>query len=284
MLIINGRKIAAGIIHNLKSEVAALPFQPVFCDILVGRNPVSAQYVNVKAKKAESIGVRFLRAEFADEIGTENLVREIKKINQTPNLCGLIVQLPLPSGIDRRQVLDAIDPKLDVDCIGRQRSAAFYGGDLEIVPPTAAAVVKILDALQLDLTSKHILVVGQGELVGRPVAFLLQHRLAAAGTPSSRINIADIHTKNTSELMKDADIIISATGRPKLITGEKIKPGAIIIDAGVAEDGGLIVGDVDFESVKNVAGAVSPVPGGVGPVTVAMLLNNVVKVAKYEQE
>lgn len=288
MLIIDGRKIAYEIISNLKSEVAALPVQPVFCDILVGRNPVSAQYVDLKAKKAESVGIKFLRADFKENIATADLIKEIQKLNQAENMCGLIVQLPLPPALDRRAVLDAIDPSIDVDCIGQSRSGKFYGGDMEIVPPTAAAVMQILDSLRLDLASKNILVVGQGELVGRPVAFLLKQRIIAFADDSALpdtavmpgINVADINTKNTLELMKNADVIISAAGQPKLITAEKIKPGAVVIDAGAAEDGGEIVGDVDFASVENIASAVSPVPGGVGPVTVAMLLKNVVQVAK----
>lgn len=272
-MIIDGRKIASNIISNLKSEVAALPVQPVFCDILVGRNPVSAQYVDLKAKKAESIGIKFLRAEFKENIATADLIKEIQKLNQAENMCGLIVQLPLPPALDRRAVLDAIDPSIDVDCIGQSRSGKFYAGDLEIVPPTAAAVMQILESLRLDLKTKNILILGQGALVGKPVTFLLQSR-------NLTVNIADINTTNTEELMQAADIIISGTGRPKLITVDKIKTGCVIVDAGTAEDGGEIVGDVDFESVKNVASAISPVPGGVGPVTVAMLLSNVVKVAK----
>ena len=274
--IIDGRKIASDIISKLKVEVAALPFAPVFCDVLVGDDPVSRQYVDLKAKKAESIGIKFLRAEFPGNISTQALVEEIRKLNTADNLCGLIVQLPLPAVIARGEVLDAIDSKIDVDCIGKKRSEAFYAGDLEIVPPTAAAIMYILDSLKSDLPSKNILVVGQGELVGRPTTFLLKNR-------GLKVRVADINTKNPGEMMLMADVIISAVGKPKLITGEKIKPGCVVIDAGTSEDGNAIVGDADFGSVKNAASALSPVPGGVGPVTVAMLLSNVVKVAKAKQ-
>ena len=273
MQIIDGRKIASDIINQLKIEVAALPFQPVFCDVLVGNDPVSAQYVDLKAKKARACGIKFLRADFPDSISADGLAEEIKKLNRTENMCGLIVQLPLPKGLNKRPVLDSIAPEIDVDCIGQEVNAKFYGGDLSITPPTAAAVMFMLDSLKMDLAQKNILVVGQGELVGRPVSFFLRHR-------GLKINVADINTKNPGELMLAADIIISAVGKAKLITGEKIKPGSVVIDAGTSEDGNAIVGDVDFESAKDVASAITPVPGGVGPVTVAMLLSNVVKVAK----
>ncbi|MBI3231797.1 MAG: bifunctional 5,10-methylenetetrahydrofolate dehydrogenase/5,10-methenyltetrahydrofolate cyclohydrolase [Candidatus Doudnabacteria bacterium] len=273
-MIIDGRKIASEIFTEIKSEVAHLPFIPVFCDILVGSNRISAQYVSLKANKALSCGIKFLRAEFNENIKTAELILEIKKLNTTPDMCGLITQLPLPSSIDRTLVLDAIDPAIDVDCIGQKRNSEFYQGNLELVPPTASAVMQILDSLKIDLKEKNILVIGQGELVGKPVSFLLNQ------TRGLKVSTADKFTSNTNELISQADIVISGVGKPKLLTRDNIKPGSIIIDAGASEDSGEIVGDVDFESVKNIASQVSPVPGGVGPVTVAMLLLNVLKVAK----
>jgi methylenetetrahydrofolate dehydrogenase (NADP+)/methenyltetrahydrofolate cyclohydrolase len=273
MQIIDGRKIASETIQNLKSQVAALPFKPVFCDILVGNDPVSAQYVNLKAKKAGEAGMEFLRANFNAGITTEELVDEIKKLNQTSRMAGLIVQLPLPENLDRRQVLDCIDFSIDVDCMGSKRSAEFYNGNLEIVPPTSAAVMAIIDSLNLDLSASSIAVVGKGELVGKPVKFLLEQR-------GLKVSLIDRSTPNPEAVMRQADVIISATGKPKLIKGNMLKPGSVVIDAGTAEDGGQIVGDVDLESVKEVAGFVSPVPGGVGPVTVACLLQNVLKAAR----
>jgi methylenetetrahydrofolate dehydrogenase (NADP+)/methenyltetrahydrofolate cyclohydrolase len=242
----------------------------------VGDNPVSAQYVRLKAKKAGEAGLRFLQADFPKETSTELLLEEIKKLNKIPYISGLIAQLPLPKNIDQALVLNSIDPLIDVDCMGKARNEKFYSGDLEIVPPTAGAIMHILDSLKLDLASKNILVVGQGELVGRPVLFLLRNR----GYSISTVNK---DSTNTEEQLLAADIIISGTGKPKLITGDKVKKGVVIIDAGTAEDGGEIVGDVELESVKEKALAGSPVPGGVGPVTVAMLLANVVKVAKQQE-
>lgn len=272
-MIIDGRKIADDIMEKLKMEVTQLPFQPVFCDVLVGNNPASIQYITMKTKRAESVGFKFRQAVFKENITTENLILEIKKINDEPNICGLIVQLPLPKHIDLQAVLDSIDPRIDVDCVGKTNSDLFYNGKAYLKPPTAEAICELLDSLGIDLRDKKILVMGQGQLVGKPASFMLKQR-------EYMVDIADEKTENILDLMKEADVIISAVGKPKLITGEKIKRGTIIIDAGTSESGSGIVGDVDFESVKDVASLISPVPGGVGPVTVARLLYNVLKVAK----
>lgn len=273
MILIDGRKLSRQILDNIKIEVPKLPFKPVFCDILVGNDPASAQYVRMKANKAEKVGFKFRQADFPADIKTADLVEEIKKIGSEPNMCGLITQLPLPPSLDKSAVLNAIDPAIDVDCIGRVNSERFYSGRPYIIFPTAAAVMALLDSVGQDLSGKKIAVAGQGELVGKPVKFLLEQRGLA-------VEIVRRATVNPEEILKSADVIISAVGKPKLITAGKIKPGAIIIDAGTAESDGGIVGDVDTESVQNKAAYLSPVPGGVGPVTVSMLLSNVLEVAK----
>jgi methylenetetrahydrofolate dehydrogenase (NADP+)/methenyltetrahydrofolate cyclohydrolase len=271
-MIIDGREIAKGILKEIKTEVAKLDFQPVFCDVLVGEDPASKQYVGMKQKAAERMGFRFRPANYPSDITTDKLIAEIKRISQEPNMCGLIVQLPLPLSIDKQAVLDSIDPRIDVDCTGKVNTDLFYAGNAYVEFPTAAAVMELLDNTKVDLSGKKCLVVGFGQLVGRPVSFLLEQR-------GLKVDVARSKTENILELMKQADVIVSATGKSKLITGDKIKQGSIIIDAGTSESDGGIVGDVDLESVKEVAGFVSPVPGGVGPVTVAKLLANVLKVA-----
>ncbi len=272
-MIIDGKKIAETILNDLKGQVDKLPFQPVFCDVLVGDDAASAQYVRMKGRQAEKIGIKFKGANYPSNITTNELVTEIKKIAAEPNMCGLIVQLPLPSTIDKTAVLDAIPAEVDVDCTGKVNTDLFYEGNAYVEFPTAAAVMKVLDTTLVDLQNKKLLVIGFGQLVGRPVSFLLEQR-------GLKVDVARSKTENILELMKEADVIVSAVGKPNLITGNKIKAGAIIIDAGTSESEGGVVGDVDFDSVSTVASYVSPVPGGVGPVTVAMLLSNVVKVAK----
>jgi methylenetetrahydrofolate dehydrogenase (NADP+)/methenyltetrahydrofolate cyclohydrolase len=190
-----------------------------------------------------------------------------------PNMCGIIAQLPLPEHIDKRAVLDAIDSRLDVDCLGSKTSSEFYMGNSKIGFPTALACMAVLDSISLDLSSKNVLVMGQGDLVGKPVTALLKARGVVAHTITRS-------TEGKEELMKNADVIISGMGQGKYITGDMVKQGAVIVDAGTSEENSAIVGDVDFESVSKVASHISPVPGGVGPVTVAMLLKNVLTVAK----
>ena len=273
MIIIDGRKLRDDILAEVKREVTTLPFQPVFCDILVGEDPSSAQYVRMKAKTAESLGIKFHGASFPANITTEELAKEIGALNKMENMCGLIVQLPLPESLDRRKILDAIDPEIDVDFLGSVAGEEFYKGKTKRGFPTAMAAMALLDSLNINLDHKKIVVLGQGELVGRPVMALLKFR----GLDPSPVRRS---TENKEQIIKEADVIISGIGHGKHITGDMVKKGVIIIDAGTSESNNAIVGDVDPDSVKDVASFISPVPGGVGPVTVAMLLQNVLEVAK----
>ncbi|MDD5721535.1 MAG: bifunctional 5,10-methylenetetrahydrofolate dehydrogenase/5,10-methenyltetrahydrofolate cyclohydrolase [Candidatus Pacebacteria bacterium] len=279
MTIIDGKKIRNEILEKVKTEVKELSFKPVFCDVLVGEDPASLQYVQMKGRMAESVGISFHKANFPASITTSELIKEIEILNKVQNMRGIIIQLPLPEHIDKQTALNGIDPKLDVDCLGTVASEKFYSGETAVGFPTALACMALLDSLNLDLKGKKIVVLGQGLLVGKPVTALLKFRGLDPIIIRSK-------TENKEELIKQADVIILGIGKGKYITGGMIKQGAILIDAGTSEDVGLlgtrknIVGDVDFESVKDVAGYVSPVPGGVGPVTVAMLLNNVLTVAK----
>lgn len=276
MILINGREIRDKILEEIRKDLDFLPFQPVFCDILVGDDISSKQYVNIKAKTAESVGIKFRTAEFGKDVSIEELIEEIENLNKVPYICGIIIQLPLPNHIDKKTVLDTISPKLDVDCLGSVNSENFYNNSGEMSYPTALACVKVLDSLNIDLSDKKILVLGQGNLVGLPVTHLLKNR-------GLEVSTADVKTENTEMLIKNADVIISAIGKAKYIKGNMIKNGAIIIDAGTSEDNGSVSGDVDLESVMEVASFVSPTPGGVGPVTVAMLLKNVLQVAKNKK-
>ena len=276
MQILDGRKLNQEILDKVKIGVKSLSFQPIFCDVLVGSDPSSAQYVRMKAKKAESVGIKFHNANFPESITTEELIKEIKALNSIKNMCGIIVQLPLPVHLDREVVLNSIDSPLDVDCLGIKASENFYNNydsEKDLAFPTALACMELLDSVKLDLKNKKIVVLGQGILVGKPVTALLRYRNLSPVVIRSK-------TEKKEELIKEADIIISGMGKGKYITGGMIKNGAVLIDAGTSESDGGIVGDVDLESVKDVASYVSPVPGGVGPVTVAMLLSNVLKVAK----
>lgn len=273
MQIIDGKKLRNNIFEEIKKEIKELDFIPVFCDVLVGRDKASLQYVNLKKQKAIELGIAFHDAFFESNITTEELEKEIKKINLMPNICGIIIQLPLPDHIDKKRILDSIEKDLDVDALGSKTSLDFYAGGEDMVPPTGLACLCILDSLHIDLSSKNILVLGEGKLVGRPVFQLLKNRNLHA-------SILNNASENKEEIIKNADIIISGIGKGKFLTGDMVKNGVIIIDAGTSEEEGSIVGDVDFDSVSKKASYLTPVPGGVGPVTVAMLFKNVLKVAK----
>lgn len=272
-MIIDGKKIRDQILESVKKDVARLPFVPVFCDILVGNDPVSSQYVRMKAKTAESVGIKFRDATFPENITTEELIAEIENLNRVPHMCGIIVQLPLPSHIEKQTVLDAILPSLDVDCLGNSASNLFYENKNPIGFPTALACMKALDATGVPIENKKIVVLGRGMLVGKPVTHLLESR-------GQNVIVVHSQTEDADKIINDADIIISGIGKGKFITGDKIKEGAVVIDAGTSEDNGGVVGDVDLPSVEKVASFVSPTPGGVGPITVAVLLSNVLEVAK----
>jgi len=275
MILIDGKKLSQEILSKIKIEIDNLPFQPVFCDVLVGEDKVSAQYVNMKSRRAASVGILFHNANFSSSITTNELIEEIKKLNKIPHMCGIIIQLPLPSHIDAELALNAVDSELDVDCLGDKAGEKFYAGDTTVGFPTALACLELIDSLNLNLKDKNIVVLGQGNLVGKPVTALFRFQGLSPIVIRSK-------TENKEEFIKQADIIVSGMGKGKYITGEMIKTGAILIDAGTSESGSGIVGDVDLDSVKNVALYVSPVPGGVGPMTVAMLLKNVLTVAKRQ--
>lgn len=268
MQIIDGRKLRDSILARVKDRISALPFKPIFCDVLVGDNPASAQYVRMKEKTAEGVGLKVVHGVFPGNITTEELVRELKRLGGLKNMAGLIVQLPLPSTLDTRAVLDSIPASVDVDATGKISSDKFYEGKPNFLFPTAAAAVTMLDSLNLDLSGKKIVVVGKGMLVGKPVAHLLMSR-------GLDVTTVDKDTQNPEDIFRSADVIITGVGKSKLINGGNIKPGVVLIDAGTSESNGGIVGDVDRETVEGIAGALSPVPGGVGPVTVSMLMQNV---------
>lgn len=276
-MIIDGRKISSGILQQLKVEVTALAFRPKLIDVFVGDDPVIESYVKIKAKRAAEIGVDFETVRLPANISQQELENKVAELNKTQNLCGLIVQLPLPQGLDKQPVIDEIIPRFDVDMITSANLGAFFAGQDLIVPATANAILTMIKSVDANLVGKHVLVIGAGYLVGRPVSILLMHEGAT-------VTVANISTPDLKNLCLQADVIVSGAGVPGLVTADMVSDKTIVIDAGTAESyNGVIKGDVDFDQVEPKARAVSPVPGGVGPVTVAMLLYNVVQVAKAQK-
>ena len=269
--LVDGKGIAEEILRDLKSKIAALDFTPRLVVIMVGDNPASASYIKIKQKRGEEIGVTVDVQHYAADINQDDLKKEIEKFNSQSDARGIIVQLPLPNHLDRDTILNAVDPKLDVDCLTSENKQRLIRGEPLYLPPAAAAVMKILEYYNIELTGRSVLIVGSGDLIGKPLsAILLSKKIP--------FQLANRHTENLNELAAKADVIITGVGKAGLITGGMIKDGAVLIDAGTTgSDEGEIVGDVDAQSVTGKASLLAPVPGGVGPVTVAMLLENLVK-------
>jgi methylenetetrahydrofolate dehydrogenase (NADP+)/methenyltetrahydrofolate cyclohydrolase len=277
MQLIDGIALAEGIYKTFPERLAKLNYAPILADIIVGDDPVALSYVRIKNRTAKKRGLDFHTEQLPATSSLEEIQQAIGKIQQRPNVAGLIVQLPLPRGINQDEALGALDPRLDVDCIGPKTNQLFYEGQAPWLPPTAGGIWEILQSLPIGFKKLQIAVIGQGELVGKPITFLLRQ----AGCSVITATQAD---SDLTAFLKDADIVISGTGKGGLITGDLLKPGAIVIDAGTSESNGGIIGDVDKESVSKVAGWLSPVPGGVGPVTVAKLLDNVLKAAELKAQ
>lgn len=277
-MIIDGRALAQDLNLHTQARINKLATRPLLVDVVVGNDPASLLYVGIKERTAKKYGLAFEAVTLPEESSTEEVIDVINEISSRPELCGLIVQVPLPKHLDQEKILNSIPVNVDVDLLNQESSEKFYSNlsvvDSDVlIPPTAAAILYIIDSLPEDWSSKQFLVVGRGELVGKPVAFLLKQR-------GYKVEVAHTQTPNTEELLQTSDVIVSGVGKPNFITGDKIKNDVIIIDAGTSEANGTIQGDVDFASCELKAKFITPVPGGVGPLTVAKLLENVLKVAE----
>lgn len=275
--LVDGKKIADEILRDLKGRVAALKAAgrvPRLIVFLVGRAAASLSYIRVKQKRAQDIGLEFKLLTYPESVSPEELQSEIRNFGGKPGVAGILVQLPLPPAWPRQEVLDTIDPALDVDSLTTVNQQRLVGGNALFLPPAPAAVIKILEFCKVNLENEQVLLVGSGDLVGKPLAAMLLNQ-------GINFHLANRHTENLEELARRASVIITGVGKPGLITGSMIREGAVVIDAGTAEsDAGDLQGDVDAGSVAGKARFLAAVPGGVGPVTVAMLLQNVVAAAE----
>lgn len=275
--IIDGKSIADQILHETRKEVDLLKKQriiPHLGVILIGNNPASEIYVRRKQQAAEQIGIQFSLFRLPEAIQQKELIKKMKSIESSKKLTGLIVQLPIPEHLYTPEVLNTINPELDVDCLTDLNFGRLAMGTHLIEPPTAGAVMAILASLKTNLVGKNVCLVGMGALVGKPLALLLINARASVTTTNSA-------TKKLSEKTRAADIIISGVGKAGLIKGSMVQRGAIVIDAGTSFDKqGKYTGDVIVNQIQKVARWVTPTPGGVGPITVAILLRNATRLAK----
>ena len=265
--IIDGNKLASEIRESIKKKVKKLNEKPGLAVVIVGENPASKVYVGMKEKDSKEVGFHSVVKKLKDNINEVDLVSEVDKLNQDPKIHGMIVQLPLPKQINPQMIIDSILPHKDADGFTVVNMGNLFIGNNVIVSATPKGVMKLIESTGVNLEGKHAVVVGRSNIVGKPISILLQQKHCTVTMCHSRSNPLEKYTK-------EADILIAAVGRPKMITGDMIKPGAIVIDVGINRVDGKLVGDVDFESAKKVAGHITPVPGGVGPMTRAMLLEN----------
>lgn len=275
--LIDGKKMAQKIEKELQQEIAGFSEQPTMAVVLVGDNPASLIYVNHKKKAAEKVGIKADIYHLSPVMTQDALISFIHELNQNPTVNGIIVQLPLPKHFSEDEVLDAIHPDKDIDGLNPLNLGNLFVGRPNMVPCTPLACMMLLKSVCSNLIGKNVVVVGRSRLVGKPVVQLLLNEQCTVTQAHSR-------TKNLAKLCRTADIIISATGHANLIRKTYIKEGVILIDVGIIRQADKkIVGDVAFDEVLGKAKAVTPVPGGVGPMTVAMLLHNVVKAYKIQK-
>ena len=284
--LIDGKAIAAQIREEVAAEVAEMVAEgkpkPGLATVLVGENPASQVYVRMKHKACEKAGIESFAYTLPETSTQEEVEELVKELNDNPLVNGILVQLPLPSGLDEERVLNCIDLEKDVDGfhpinLGR---LAQKGRESLFVPCTPAGCLVLLDRMNVPLEGANAVVLGRSNIVGMPVALLLVKRNAT-------VTICHSRTKDLPGVVRQADVLIAAVGRPEMVKGDWVKPGAVVIDVGTnrvddpsREKGYRLTGDVDFEEVKEVAGMISPSPGGVGPMTIAMLLANTVRAAK----
>ncbi len=279
--LLDGKAVAAKIRHQVADRVHLLQekgITPTLSVVLVGEDLASQVYVRNKEKDCKEVGIRSAGHRLSAETTQEELVELINKLNADSSVHGILVQLPLPKQIDSRVVLNAIDPQKDVDAFHPSNVGRIMLGEYELLPCTPAGIMELLADAGIDPAGKTCVVIGRSNIVGKPMAMLLLH---ANGT----VTIAHSKTPNLREVAASADILVSAVGKAHFITEEMVKPGAVVIDVGMNRlENGKLVGDVDFAAVKQKASYITPVPGGVGPMTRAMLLKNTLKAAAMQTQ
>lgn len=273
--ILDGEKVAEEVCNGLVEEVKELKEKPELTVFLIGNDPASQIYVEKKEEKAKQVGVKINLNKLAKTTTEKNLINRIKQANRNESVNGVLVQLPLPEHINQNKILETVSPKKDVDGFHPLNQGKLLAGNPDFIPAAPKGIIEILDYYEIPVKGKRAVVIGASSIVGKPTSLLL---LEKGATPT----ICHIYTKNLSEHTRKADILISAVGKPRLVKKNMVKQGSTVIDVGVSRKDNEILGDVDFENVRDKVNNITPVPGGVGPLTVSMLLKNVVKAVKQQ--
>lgn len=270
--ILDGKKVAAKLAQKVKEKVKNLNDQKIFptlCVIEVGNDPASEIYLRVKKNLAKKVGINEKTINFPKDVRQDQLLATIKKLNNDPAINAIMVQLPLPTHLDQAKIIEAIDPKKDADGFHPYNQGRLWQGNNQIVPATVRSIMTLLDEYDIELEAKLALIIGRSIIVGKPLASLLLNKNAT-------VTIAHSKTNNLADLIRQADIIISDVGQAHLIQESMVKPGAVLVDVGMNREEGKLLGDIDYDACFSKASAITPVPGGVGPVTVASLMYQVV--------
>lgn len=274
--IIDGTAIAAKIREQIKKEVAGMRKKPGLAAVLVGENPASKVYVGIKRKHCEEVGIYSEEHRLPEETSEDEVIALIRKLNKDNRINAILVQLPVPKHISTENVLSAIALEKDVDGFNPVNIGKLVDGNENSVPCTPKGIIRLLEETGIEIEGKKAVVVGRSSIVGKPTALMLLNRNAT-------VTICHSRTRNLGEVTRNADILVVAAGKARMIAADMVKKGAVVIDVGINKAGGKLVGDVDFEKVKEKAAYITPVPGGVGPMTVAMLLENTLKMCKGDR-
>ncbi len=272
--IISGKDISTSIREEIKTEISNMQVRPGLAVILVGNDPASAVYVRNKNKACEEVGIYSEMYTLPEETTREELLGLVEQLNHSPKIHGILVQLPLPKHLDAEEVIMAINPEKDVDAFHPVNVGKIMIGNFDFLPCTPAGVMELLKRSGIEVAGKECVVIGRSNIVGKPQAMLLLHENAT-------VTVCHSKTKNLAEVCKRADVLVSAVGKAKFVTADMVKDGAVVIDVGMNRDeNGKLCGDVDFEAVSKKTSYITPVPGGVGPMTITMLLKNTVTAAR----
>ena len=274
--LLDGKQLAnirADVLQKQVLNLKKAGIQPQFCVINIGNDPSSKIYLKTKKRRADQIGIKQKLFQLPSNVTQKNLLELIDRLNNEKDVNGIMIQLPVPKQIILNEALAAIDPDKDVDCLTPANVGRLWQGDHFVEPATAHGILALLDYYHINLKGKNAVIIGRSSIVGKPLAALLLEKDAT-------VSILHLKTKNLTEYTKKADILVSATGEHNLVTADMIKKNAVIIDVGISRFNGKIVGDVDFEHVAPIASFITPVPGGIGPLTVESLMEQVIQLTR----
>jgi methylenetetrahydrofolate dehydrogenase (NADP+)/methenyltetrahydrofolate cyclohydrolase len=276
--IIDGKAVSAAVKEQVKAEIERDGLEIGLAVVIVGDDPASRVYVNNKKKACELCGIKSFEYALPAETTEEQLLELVDTLNGDPNVNGILVQLPLPKHLDEEKVIKRISPLKDVDAFSAENVGKIMIGNYAFLPCTPAGCMELIHSTGVDVSGKECVVIGRSNIVGKPMAMLLLHE-------NGTVTICHSRTKNLAEVCRRADILVAAVGKPNFVTADMVKPGAVVIDVGINRlENGKLCGDVKFDEVSEVAGWITPVPGGVGPMTIAMLMKNTVSAKRIQSK